>query len=171
MSDHVRFASPRARFARVLTLTLLVTAAALFGCTKRGPENIGIGEVSKWKTYTNDQVGYTFQYPAEFEARDHHEGTDVMLRYKGYPIVAVNFCDEDEARSRGLWAQGEPEGQIALSGRTGQLYRYKHQDTFTMMPCISFVVPHRDRFLALEFRREGELDAVMQRIRQTFRFL
>ncbi|NNE08332.1 MAG: hypothetical protein HKN20_07190 [Gemmatimonadetes bacterium] len=157
--------------ARRIALAILVTAAALTGCTKRGPETIGIGEVSKWETYTNEQVGYTFQYPAEFEARDHHEGRDVVLRYKGYQIVAINYCDEEEARARGLWADAEPEGQIELSGRTGRLYRYQHQDTFTLMPCISFVVPHRDRSLGLEFRREGELDAVMKRIRQTFRFL
>lgn len=150
---------------------LLIAIAAFSGCTKRGPETIGIGDVSKWETYTNEQIGYTFQYPAEFEALDHHKGKDVQLKYKGYPIVAINFCDEEEARARGLWVHAEPEGQIELSGRTGQLYRYQHQDTFTLMPCISFVVEHRDKYLGLEFRREGELGAVMQRIRQTFRFL
>ena len=85
--------------------------------------------------------------------------------------MSISHVDEQEGRNRGLRVKHGAVGSIQISGRPGSQYRYDHYDGPFYMRTVSYVVPHREKFLGLEFRTHLEQpDEVQRRILQSFRF-
>jgi hypothetical protein len=141
------------------------------GCGGTPPANPPASAVA-WKTYSNSVVGYTLEYPDIYESQEHHEVRDVLFRFDSYPVVSISHVDEQEGRSRGLWVQHDAVESIQIAGRPGNQYRYDHYDGPFYMRTMSYVVPHQEKFLGLEFRTNMEQpDQIQRRILQSFRFL
>ena len=108
--------------------------------------------------------------PDLYASRKHGGGPNVLFRYDGYPVLSISLVDEREGHSRGLWVGHDPVGSIQLAGRDGEKYVYRHYDGPSYMRTVSYVVEHRDRWLAVEFRTElEEADALQRRILESFR--
>lgn len=153
----------RVPFIPVLALTVLISS-----CENRPPPALSMASV-EWATYTNEKVGYTVQYPANYTLDKSRNGRDVLFRYDGFPVLAVNFTTTDEADGRGLWADHEPVGDVDLAGQQGRQYVYNHYDGPFYMRTLSYVVEHRDRFLAVEFRTQNEsVDSLQHHILRSF---
>jgi len=105
-----------------------------------------------WTVYQNEAVGYRIQVPRICEVEEHHDGRTVLFRFRGAPIIAVNFVDEAEGDARGLWVGHDPIDDVELAGRPGMRYLYDHWDGPFGMRTVSYVVPHRDRLFGLELR-------------------
>lgn len=154
--------------ALLLGLGLLAAAAAFFlkdPLPRPDPAVVG------WKTYANDTVGYTFEYPDVYTVTEYSDGAVVILRQERTPRVLVSFVTEGDGQRQGIWFAHEPDGEITLGGREGQHYLYTHYDGPFGDPTEAYVVPWRDRMLGLEFRRERPIDALDRRTLESFRFL
>lgn len=153
------------------TLAFALTfALTLGGCSPRGfdwPEVAADG----WTVYVNERVGYHLKVPDICDVEEHDDGRTVLFRFRGAPIIAVNFVDEVEGDQRGLWTGHEPSGEVELAGRHGHRYRYDHYDGPFGMQTVSYVVPHRDRFLGVELRTgEPEPTTIQQTILDSLSF-
>ena len=63
-------------------------------------------------------------------------------------------------------------GLATLDGRSGEKFVYNHYDGPFGMRTVSYVVPHGEKFLGLEFRTgEEEPTATQAEILESFRFL
>jgi hypothetical protein len=124
-----------------------------------------------WSIYRNDAVGYAFHYPAACSVEEDDGGRTVRFRYHGAPIIAISFASEREAARRGLWPDHLPVGEVTLGGRKGQKYVYNHYGGPFGVHTVSYVVPHNDRQLGLEFRTDDDDPSAVQReILSSFRF-
>lgn len=154
-------------FSLIALLAGLLTA----GCGGSPPPNPAASAVV-WKTYSNSVVGYSLEYPDVYTPQEHHQGRDVLFRYDDYPVISISHVDEEEGRGRGLWVKYGAVRSIQLSGRQGKQYRYDHYDGPLYMSTMSYVVPHQEKFLGLEFRTNLEqVDEVQRRILRSFQFL
>jgi len=145
---------------------ILLAALTLIACdtTPQWPD-----AADGWKQYRNDQIGISLDYPAQCSVDD--EGHRVLIRYDGAPIISIAWTTEKGARKNGLWIGHDPVGPVQLDGRAGKLYRYTHHDGPFGMRTTSFVVPHREKLFALEFRTPDEqLGPVAQRVLDSFAF-
>ena len=106
----------------------------------------------RWTRYTNQEVGFWLELPSVYLPDVSPDGHSVLFRFRGTPLVHVTWTDEASARQRGLWARHDPVARIELGGRPGKQYIYNHFDGPLGMRTYAYVVPHRERFLALEFR-------------------
>ena len=148
-----------------------LSALLMTGCSGTPPANPAVDAVV-WRTYSNPMVGYSLEYPEIYTPQERYQGRDVLFRYDNYPVVSISHVNEEEGTSRGLWVKHGAVGSIQLSGREGNQYQYDHYDGPFYMRTVSYVVPHRERFLGLEFRTDLEQpDEVQTRILQSFRFL
>lgn len=122
-----------------------------------------------WKQYRNDHIGVSFEYPAQCTVED--DGDRALFRCDGDPIISISWSAEASARRHGLWARHEPVGPVQLGGRVGRLYRYTHYDGPFGMRTTAFVVPHGDRFFALELRTShDELGGLERHVLRSFAF-
>jgi len=122
-----------------------------------------------WKQYDNELIGISLQYPEQCSVDD--EGHRVLIRCDGAPIISIAWTTEAGAKKNGLWPGHDPVGPVQLGGRMGELYRYTHHDGPFGMQTTSFVVPHRDKLLALEFRTTpDQLGPVAQHVLDSFAF-
>jgi hypothetical protein len=122
-----------------------------------------------WKPYRNDAIGISLEYPGQCSVED--EGQRVLIRFDGAPIISIAWTTEAGARKNGLWAGHDPIGPVQLGGRAGNLYRYTHHDGPFGMNTTSFVVPHREKLFALEFRTTDEqLGLVALHVLDSFAF-
>lgn len=125
-----------------------------------------------WAQYRNEAVGYSLSYPAACSVEEDDGGLTVRFRYHGAPIIAVTLASETEAARRGLWPDHLPVGEVTLGGREGQKYVYNHYDGPFGLHTVSYVVPHADRQLGLEFRTDDDDPSRVQRqILSSFRFV
>lgn len=148
-------------------LAIMTCVLIALGCV-RAPE-WPMAESIEWKRYENVPIGYSFDVPAQREIDETAGGT--LIRYRGGPIIAINFVTEREGRERGLWSGHDAVGKASLGGRDGALYMYSHFDGPLSMPVISYVVPHRGKFLGLEFRVAGtELGPIQRHVLGSFVF-
>lgn len=164
--------------ATVVALGVALTMAALglAGCYGGTTVTVGADEVG-WRTYTNRKLGYSVSHPDALEPQEH--GAEVLFRGAGplglhLPFVGgvpalVRWEGEAEGRRRGAWFGTEPAGPITLDGVAGLKYVYVHHDGPSPAPTIAYVVPFRGKFLALEFRSDGDIDRVQQRMLDSFR--
>lgn len=163
---------PEANGKPGLSVAVFVAAAGLASllaaCRQESPLPPEEGSFS-WTTYTNVAVGYTMSIPDVYRIDEENSGRGVFFRWNGVP-VKVYLTDERNGRRNGLWPGEEPSGEIELGGRVGLLYEYNHWDGPLGSEMRSYVVPHKGEELGLEFRSEGELHAVNQRILDSFAF-
>ncbi len=125
---------------------------------------------SGWKTYHNESVGYSLDYPAVCSVHEYDDG-GVIFRFDGGPILCVSYLTERAADKRGLWADHDPVAEAALDGRSGSRYRYDHYDGPMYMHVTSYVVAHNGRYLGLAFRTAHEdLNVAQTRVLESFRF-
>jgi hypothetical protein len=145
---------------------LLAAVLVLAACdtTPRWPD-----AADGWKQYRNDHIGIALEYPAGCTVDA--DGDRVLIRYDGGPIISIAWLTEESARRNGLWPRHDPVGPVQLGGRTGRLYRYKHYDGPFGMRTTAFVVPHHDRYFALEFRTaRDELGPLERYVLASFAF-
>ena len=123
---------------------------------------------ARWVAYANTELGYEFDYPELLEPSV--EGAEVQLRSQGRINARVVFVDRAEMDRRGLWG-GSPSDELArMGGRQALIYRHEHWDGPLYAPTVAYVVPHRDRYLGLEFRLGGMSAEARERIVESFRF-
>ena len=142
-----------------------------FSCENSPPPALSMVRIH-WATYENLKADYSLQYPSAYSWREHHSGQDVLFRYDGFPLLAVNRTTEEKARKRGLWVDHEPvSDEIVFGGKRGRKYIYKHYDGPFYMKTLSYVVEDDGKYIALEFRTlNTELDSVQKHIVESFSF-
>jgi len=167
-----RAAARRSASSRTLISACAIAIAILIaGCSPRGFDWPDVSD-DDWAVYVNDKVGYRINVPNICDVEEHHDGRTVLFRFRGAPIIAVNFVDEAEGDERGLWIGHEPSGEVELAGRSGHRYRYDHFDGPFGMRTVSYVIPHRDRFLGIELRTgETEPTSIQQTILDSLNFV
>ena len=101
--------------------------------------------------FDNASVGYSVGYPEGLTAAV-EDGEEIWFRQDGHAFLRVVYSTQEEARNRGLWATAEPTAQVVVDGRRWHLHEYDHQDILKFVRTRSYVIAHRGRFLALEFR-------------------
>lgn len=150
-----------------LLLAMLILGS---GCRMNSPllKNLKAGEVS-WVTYSNTNLWYTITYPAVFEPEVYDDG-NVLFRYGSGVPVLVRYTDEKTGRKRGAWFGHQPVAPITLGGRKGNKFIYEHWDGPFVSRTVSYVVEHRGKFLALEFRTPDELYEIQRRMLASFTF-
>jgi hypothetical protein len=111
-------------------------------------------------------AGYTMDVPDRYTP--HETRGSVLFRDDGRVPLKVYFITEEEGRGRGLWFGEESIGEIRRAGRAGRGYDYSHCDGPLCSRMRSYVIPLRGKFLALEFRSDGELNEVSRRILESF---
>jgi len=153
------------------TFCIIVFIGSNLGCRK-GVDlyNLRADQVN-WSTYTNSKLGYSVSYPAVLQLKEFGDGS-VLFRngMDGVPIL-VRYADEQEGKKRDLWFGHEPVGKINLAGRDGDKFIYSHHDGPFSTRTVSYVVAHQAKYLAVEFRAAGELNAIQQRVLDSFTFI
>jgi hypothetical protein len=137
-------------------------------CTTPDPQPPAAGTF-EWRSYANRTVGFTLEYPDAYTADTASDGRSVFFRGEGGVPVKVYWTSAREADGHGLWFAESPISGVTLAGREGHLYDYSHCDGPFCSRMKSYVIPLRDRFLALEFRSEGPLHEVNRHILDSFR--
>lgn len=148
---------------------LLGLGAVLTSCCRENVPPLAMQQPDQlaWVSYTHSTLPYSLRYPDLFTV-DEEKGGSVFFRYGcGVPTV-VRFHDEKEGRRRGAWFGHEPVEDIQLNGHAGKKYIYDHNDGPFSVRTVAYVVPFRGKFLGLEFRTPGELNAVQKRILEAF---
>ena len=158
-----------ANFLRA-SLVLVITATYFIGCRAPSPETLEAGTF-EWAAYTDEQLGYSLEYPKIYAIIKQHDGKDVVFKQDGTTAFRVLFVTQEEGDSRGLWVESKPVENIEMSGRPGRRYVYDHFDGPVYSHTIAFVIDYRDRLLGIEFRTdENMLDEVQKRILDSFKF-
>lgn len=153
---------------------LALLAAGLAGACDRTPvatQRLDPDRL-RWRTYTDLTLGYSIDYPEDFEMLIRGTG-EAHFRFSsvystGVPARVVHVSEE-EARRRGLWSSKFITGPATLGGRPGERYVYTHADGPFYSRTVAYVVPYRGKMLGLEFRGQGDLDRVQQRMLDSFR--
>ena len=152
-----------------MKLLLILTVAWLLGtCTSAPPDP---PQDFEWTTWTSAAAGYSMEVPDVYAADVEDDGRAVFFRWGGTVPVKVYLTDLESAKDRGLWAGEEPTGDTTLAGVPATRYDYTHCDGPFCSRIASFVVEREARWLTLEFRSEGELNSVNQRILSSFTLL
>ncbi len=152
-----------------MKLLLMLTVAWLLGsCTSAPPDP---PQDFSWTTWTNAAAGYSMEVPDVYEADVEDDGRAVFFRWGGTVPVKVYLTDLESAKGHGLWVEEEPTSDATLAGVPATRYDYTHCDGPFCSRIASFVVERGGRWLALEFRSEGELNSVNQRILSSFTLL
>ena len=163
-------ASNAPRVARTSLLVGAGVALIAAACRQGAPPPPAEGSF-EWTTYSNEAIGYAMSIPDVYRADEEGDGTAVLFRWEGRVPVKVYLTDERNGRHRGLWPGKDSDGAIELGGRPGRLYAYDHWDGPFGSAMRSYVVPYRGKELGLEFRSDGELNEVNQRILESFTFV
>ncbi len=147
-------------------LFVLTIAAILTGCRSTGPDAVD-PDLADWAEYHHVGLALTLQYPSQYAVQEYGDAGEICFRMNGVPALWVHHLTEEQAGERGLWARHEPGGHGELDGLPATRYEYDHPDGLQVSRTISWVVPYRDRFLALEFR-EMNVD-LQQRVLESVR--
>ena len=153
-----------------MRLLLVLAVVWLLGtCTSPPPES---PESFEWTTWANPVAGYALDVPDVYSADVEGGGDAVLFRWGRKVPVKVYLTDLESARRRGLWVGEEPTGAATLAGLPATRYDYTHCDGPFCSSIASFVLERDEgRWLALEFRSEGDLNTVNQRILDSFTLL
>jgi len=143
----------------VRLLPILAVVWLLGTCRSAPPE---IPRDFNWITFTSAAARYTVEVPNVYRAVVEDSGRVVFFRWRGTVPVKIYLTDLESAERHGLWVGKEPTGPATLSKQPGTRYDYTHCDGPFCSRMISFVIARGDRWLALEFRSEGELNPVNQ---------
>lgn len=145
---------------------LILAIVWLLGTCRSAPPEIPRDFV--WVEWTNPEAGYSLEVPDVYLADKEDGGKAVFFRWAGTAPVKVYLTDLEAAEDRGLWAGEEPTGPATLSGQPATRYDYTHCDGPFCSGITSFVSEREGSWLALEFRSEGKLNRVNQRILESF---
>jgi len=151
-------------------LPAALTAGALFfqGCLG-APDTPRAGTFA-WKTYRNERMGVTLEYPDAYKPDAWAPDVDVAFRLNGAPAIRLTLRTEEDALHHGLWAEHKPVAGVTFAGRAGKRYEYNHYDGPFGSPVLAFVIPHKGKYLALEFRTTNkDLDEVQRRMLDSVR--
>lgn len=149
-----------------MRLLLILAIAWLLGTCRSVPPEAP--QDFEWTTWTNVAAGYTLEIPDVYDADVEDGGHTVFFRWRGTVPVKLYLTDLDSARARGLWVDEEPTATLTLAELPALRYDYTHCDGPLCSGITSFVVERGDRWLALEFRSEGDLNAVNERVFASF---
>lgn len=122
----------------------------------------------EWTTYRNADVGYAVELPDLYRPDEEDGGRAVLFRSGDGVPVKVYWMTESEGDGRGLWFGESPVGVDSLAGFEARRYEYTHCDGPLCSRMVSFVIPHGERMLALEFRSDGPLTRTNERILRSF---
>ena len=152
-----------------MRLLLVLAVAWLLGTCRSAPPELPPD--FEWTTWSNAAAGYSLEVPAVYVADVEDGGNAVFFRWRRTMPVKVYLTDLESAKSRGLWVDEEPTGTTRMAGLPAVTYDYTHCDGPLCSRSASFVVARDGRWLALEFRSEGELNTVNQRVLSSFTLL
>lgn len=152
-----------------VSLCLVGIGIVAMSCSKPSVpvQNLKAEEVT-WTSYTDPFLSYSLRYPVVFKCEVYSEGS-AFFRYDGEVPVVIRYADKKEGKKRGLWFGEEPVGTIALAGRTGDKYIYKHWDGPFAARTIAYVIPYQEKFLGIEFRTPNELNEIQQQMLDSFK--
>ena len=143
----------------LLSLLLLLTA-----CTSEPPDFPEMSSIN-WMRFASPELGVELRIPDTWSIEEYEDGSSVIFKQEGYPVMMISLLDEKEAHDQGLWAISEPLGEDIFIGKPSRQYRYDHQDTLYIFPTLSWVIPWRSRFLEVAFRtRNPQVDNTQQAI-------
>ena len=153
-----------------MRLLLVLAIVWLLGtCTSPPPES---PESFEWTTWSNAAAGYALDVPDVYSPDVEGGGSAVFFRWGRRVPVKVYLTDLESASGRGLWVDEEPTGATMLAGLPATRYDYTHCDGPFCSSIASFVLEREGgRWLALEFRSEGDLNTLNQHILASFRLL
>lgn len=147
---------------------IAVVALAPVGCSVDAPPEPTAGTF-EWTEYANEAAGFVMDVPDAYQPDEEPSGRSVLFRTDEGVPVKVYWITAEEGEGRGLWFGETPTGPARLGGLGASLYEYRHCDGPFCSRIVSYVVPHRGRHLALEFRSDGALNATNLRILESFR--
>lgn len=145
-----------------MRLLLILALVWLLGTCRSAPQEVP-SDVA-WKTWTNAAAGYSLEVPEVYRAVVLDGGNAVFFRWRKAAPAKVYLTDLESARRHGLWTDERATGAATLAGQPATRYDYRHCDGPLCSRMTSFVISRGDRWLALEFRSEGDLNNVNQRI-------
>lgn len=152
-----------------MRLLLILAVTWLLGTCRSAPPEMPLD--FQWTTWTNVAAGYTVEVPDVYEADVEDSGNAVFFRWGGTVPTKIYLTDLESAQRSGLWVGNEPTGLTTLGAQPARRYDYMHCDGPFCSAMTSFVIERGNRWLALEFRSEGQLNAVNQRILDSFTVL
>jgi hypothetical protein len=132
----------------------------LAGC--QGPPALDPSAV-RWTATAIASLGVTVSHRDAYTPSP-QGGSYIPFRYGRFMPLIVRWVDEAEGRRSGLWFASAPVAAITLGGIPGQEYVYTHYDGPLGARMIAYVIPWRGKYLALELRASGDLDAVQAEI-------
>ena len=139
----------------------------LLSCESEPPEHPPLASID-WKEFTHPTLGYSIKYPSFYKVREHD--ADVMFRFDNYPVLVINYVDEQEARDRGLWAKHKSVDSMMVDNRFWRKYVYTHYDIISGMRTVSYVTNFKEKMLGIEFRTSGEMGPVQEEILNSIKF-
>ncbi len=139
------------------------------GCQspKTALENLNASDLT-WATYTSDKLNYSIAYSTVLAPSGSEHG-EVLFKYGWGVPVRVRFTNEAEGKKTGAWFGNEPTEKIKLNGRNGEKFIYEHYEGPFGARTVSYVIEYRGKFLGVEFRTDGELNEIQQRMLDSFR--
>ena len=143
--------------AGAMTLAILVLSACA------APPHLVPGTFG-WAQYTDPSLGLTVSYPDSYTPRVEGDGSYVAFRSGRFTPLIIRFVDEADGRKRGLWFGHPAAGAVVIGNIEGQQYMYRHYDGPFGVRMVACVIPWRGKYLALEFRTDGELDPVQDEV-------
>ena len=152
-----------------MRVLLILAVAWLLGTCRSAPPEVP--QDFEWTTWSDTAAGYALDLPNVYVADVEDGGNAVFFRWSGTVPVKVYLTDGESAKGHGRWVDEEPTGSATLAGLPATRYDYTHCDGPFCSRIASFVVEREGRWLALEFRSEGELNPVNQRILSSFTLL
>jgi len=154
--------------SRIPGLFVMAVAALVQGCV--GAPDTPRAGTFEWAAYANEAIGISLEYPDAYKVEERSGGRDVSFKLGRSHAIRLSLLSAEEGKNRGLWFDRAPAADVDFAGRPGKRYEYIHGDGPFGSPVLSFVIPHRGRWLALEFRTMNtDLDAVQRRILESCR--
>lgn len=139
---------------------LIVIGFFFFGCQNSAPQLPEV--VASWQEYSRPELGFKLKVPSYFSIDE--DETGARFRYDGHPSISVSYTTEDEADGRGLWAGNQIIKEVVINYRKWNMYIYDHYDGPYYMRVVSFVTKNKNKYLAVEFRIDGDLQKIHREI-------
>lgn len=126
-----------------------------------------------WSIYTDTALGFRLDYPAACQVKK-ADREAVHFVYQTEPIILVTPADSADLAQGKLWFGTPPLDTARLGGRPGWRYAYDFYRGPFYVRTIAVVAPHRNGFLALEFRTargQTQLKPYHRKVLRSFTFL
>lgn len=124
--------------------------------------------VASWQDYDRHEHGYSLKVPSYFLIEE--DGSGARFRYDGHPSISLSYTTEEEADGRGLWPGNELLKEVNINERNWKMYIYNHSDGLFYMRVVSFVTELNDKYLAVEFRIDGDLRPIHREVMKSVDF-